>query len=193
MKLVFLHGSGATPDSFNYIESNFEHDKIFLTYENDAGFINNVNSLYQNIDFDDDIFFISHSLGGVYALHLMAKKLKKYPNSVKGSVSLATPFGGSDSATMLGILYPNQLYRDIHPYATPIIMGHKISINIPWTAVVTTSGASHLMIDDNDGVVTKKSMIDRSGVTFIESKTNHFEVMVRKETVNIIQDAILKV
>lgn len=192
MKIIFIHGAGATKDSFNFIEPNIDSrfDRDFIQYDANNGFKNNLNMMVdQWVATDDDLFFVSHSLGGLYALHL-GEYLK---GAVVGSVSIASPFNGSDSATVLNMLKPCQLYKDISPYSVPIYTSKNIKISYPWTQIVTTSGNSHWMNEPNDGVVTKKSMMCRNDMEFIEINTNHYEVMMKTEVVDMIDKKIQSV
>lgn len=192
MKIIFIHGAGATKDSFNFIEPNIDSrfDRDFIQYDANNGFKNNLKMMVdQWISTDEDLFFVSHSLGGLYALHL-----GEYLNgAVVGSVSIASPFNGSDSATVLNMLKPCQLYKDISPYSVPIYTSKNIKISYPWTQIVTTSGNSHWMHEPNDGVVTKKSMMCRNDMEFIEINTNHYEVMMKTEVVDMIDKKIQSV
>lgn len=183
MTLVYIHGAGATPDSFNFIDAHIpRQDKIFLGYDSEDGFAANLQAMLAQLKGADDLFFVAHSLGGIYALHLAGK----LGDAVKGVVTLATPFGGCDAAPIIGIFRPCQLYRDIGPYSSPIAQGHRIEVTVPWTAVVTTAGRSHLINEPNDGVVTMRSMRQRKNVQFIEVETGHHEILMRAQTVGII-------
>lgn len=188
VKIVFIHGAGATKDSFNYIEPNIDQrfERTYLEYNSDDGFKNNVIKFNKQLGSVDTVFFIGHSLGGLYGIHL-THHLKE---RVVGSISIASPFNGAESASMLNMIKPCQLYRDISPYSEPIVSSHKIKIKCPWTQIVTIGGGSHWMSTKNDGVVTKKSMTHRSDMNFIEVESGHYEIMLRSETVDIINNEI---
>ena len=188
MKLVYLHGHGASTDSFNFIRSEIAgHAEICLEYDSKNGFSSNLAAMVGQLKGTTNIFFIAHSLGGLYALHLA----DQLGNRVVGAATMATPYGGSGSALALNFLSPQQIYKDIHPAAKPIAQGRKIDLrNRPWTAIVTTLGHSHLMMSANDGVVTRDSMRDRCGAQFVEVESNHFEVIQSRHSVNVIKAAI---
>lgn len=189
MKIVFIHGAGATADSFNFIEPKLDKrfDREFIQYDSNNGFKNNLKLMIdQQISTDEELFFVSHSLGGLYALHL-----GEYLNgAVVGSVSISSPFNGSESASVLNMIKPCQLYSDISPYADPIYGSRSLKITYPWTQIVTTGGKSHWMDESNDGVVTKKSMMIRKDMEFIEINTNHYEVMMNREVIDVINKKI---
>jgi predicted alpha/beta hydrolase family esterase len=183
MQIVFIHGACATPTSFNYIEPQLDNrfERSYLKYDSENGFYNNLYQIVKRTQYED-IFFVSHSLGGLYALHLA----DHFADVVRGSVSISSPFNGSDSAVMLNMIKPCQLYRDISPYSYMVNNSNKLKIRCPWTQIVTVGGGSHLINTENDGVVTKKSMTHRSDMDFIEVDSGHYEIMLRKETVDII-------
>jgi pimeloyl-ACP methyl ester carboxylesterase len=189
MNLVFIHGAGATADSFNYLEAHFAGDKTFIQYKSADGFFSNLSDMVDQLQGKGDLFIIAHSLGGVYAVHL-AEALGA---AVKGIVTIATPFNGSEFAIALNLLKPCQLYLDISPLSVPILKGHKIKLACPLTQIVTMQGDSHLMAASNDGVVTENSMRARSGVTVVEAQSGHHEVLMRRHTVEVIQAAIERV
>lgn len=189
MKLVYLHGHGASSDSFNFIRSEVvRHDDICLEYDSKNGFAANLAAMVAHLKDATDIFFVAHSLGGLYALHL-ADRLGQ---QVVGAVTMATPYGGSESALALNFFSPQQIYKDIHPAARPITQGLSIDLHgrNHWTAIVTTRGHSQLMAAANDGIVTNASMRNRRGAKFIEVESNHHEVTQSRHTVDIIKAAL---
>jgi pimeloyl-ACP methyl ester carboxylesterase len=189
MKLIYLHGHGASSDSFNFIRSEINgHDEICLEYDSKNGFAANLAAMVEQLKDASDIFFIAHSLGGLYALHLA----DKLGDRVIGAVTMATPYGGSASAIALNFISPQQIYKDIHPVAGPIMQGRNIDLHAPhhWTAIVTTKGHSQLMPAANDGIVTIDSMRNRRGVKFIEVEANHHEVTQSRHSVGIIKAAL---
>lgn len=190
MKIVFIHGAGATKDSFNFIEPNVDNrfDRIYLEYNSNDGFNNNITKFVRKLGNTDDVFLVGHSLGGVYGLHLTSHLKSR----VVGSVSISSPFNGAESASMLNMIKPCQLYRDISPYSEPIVTSQKIKIECPWIQIVTVGGGSHWMPTKNDGVVTKKSMMYRNDMSFVEINSCHHEIMMRTETTDVINYGINK-
>lgn len=189
MKLIFIHGHGASADSFNFIRSEIAgHDAICLEYDSKYGFAANLAGMALQLHGESDLFFVAHSLGGLYALHLAGKLGER----VKGAVTMGTPYGGSESALALNFFFPQQLYCDIHPTATPITQGREIKLHdaCNWTAIVTTKGHSNLMAAANDGVVTDNSMRDRRGAHFIEVESTHHESLLSRRSVEIIRAAL---
>jgi hypothetical protein len=191
LKIAFIHGAESTPDSFNFIEPMLDKgfNGISIAYDSNNGFKSNLKTMFDDLVDEGDLFFVSHSLGGVYALHLS----HLLGDQVKGSVSIATPFNGSESASMLNMIKPCQLYRDIAPYSDPILSSHKLGFSCPWTQIVTTGGKSHWMSEDNDGVVTKASMMRRKDMEFKYVHSSHYEVMLSNRTVDIINNCLKEV
>jgi pimeloyl-ACP methyl ester carboxylesterase len=188
MNLVYIHGHAASMKCFSFIRKHLGHSKeIFLEYDSNDGFAVNYAAMLERLKNVDQVFFIAHSIGGIYALHL-AHALEK---QVLGAATLSTPYGGSTEAgfmQLFSVFHP--ILRDVHPYSRPISDGNNLPILHPWTAVVTTAGHYPFTIEPNDGVVTLKSMQHRKDLRVIELPMNHYQVIRSEQTVDIIRDAI---
>ena len=184
MKLVYIHGASATGDSFNYIRSQLKYnDDIVIEYNSDNGFEYNLDKMIPQLKFEKELFFICHSLGGIYALHLA----NIFKDSTLGAVTISTPYGGAESADYAKYFLPfNRLLRDIGPNSKPILSANNIKIQHPWTNIVTTRGNSPWIIQKNDGVVTFNSMTHKQDMEFIEIDSNHYEVVISPITVEVI-------
>ena len=189
MKLVYIHGANATTESFNYIRDHLKHDdEIAISYSSNDGFEANLSMMKNLLKDYDNMFFICHSIGGIYALHLA----DHFKTRVLGAVTLSTPYGGSHAADYVKYFLPfNKLLRDIGPNSYPIKSASRISIVHPWCNVVTVAGKSPWMIEPNDGVVTIASMLHRKDMDFVELETNHYEVVISPATVKIIKARML--
>ena len=190
MNIVYIHGNGATGESFNFIRMQLTgHNEILLEYDSIKGFYNNYQKMLERLEGVDDIFFIAHSLGGIYALHL-ANDLS---DAVLGAVTISTPYGGSKAAQFAKYVLPfDQVLRDIQPHSAPIAKGHDVKILRPWTNIVTTGGHSSLMMAANDGVVTQDSMSYRQDITLVNVESNHHEILLSHETVKIIRKVMAR-
>lgn len=188
MNIIYIHGNGATAESFNFIRQQLTgHNDILLEYDSTKGFYNNYQEMLERLDGVGDIFFVAHSLGGIYALHL-ANDLS---DKVLGAVTMSTPYGGSKAAQFAKYVLPfNQVLRDIQPHSAPIAEGHGFKILPPWTNIVTTGGHSSLMPAANDGVVTQDSMCYRQDIKLVDVESNHQEILLSHEAVAIIRKAI---
>jgi pimeloyl-ACP methyl ester carboxylesterase len=191
MKIVYIHGASATSDSFNYIRQHLRlRDEHMIEYDSDNGFHNNLESMKDQLKDFKDIFFVCHSLGGIYALHLT-----EYLNDrVAGACTISTPYGGAESADYTKYFLPfSRLLRDIGPRSDPIRIASNIKLKCPWTNIVTTRGSSPWIIHDNDGVVTVKSMKCRDDMDIVELDINHYEVVLSPDTVKIIKEKIKEI
>ena len=70
MTLVYIHGASATGESFNYIREHIGGNDMVINYDSRNGFENNLKSMEEQLRPMKDVFFIGHSLGGIYAIHL---------------------------------------------------------------------------------------------------------------------------
>jgi pimeloyl-ACP methyl ester carboxylesterase len=189
MNIVYIHGASATGDSFNYIRQQLNHPtELVLEYDSQNGFDRNLDIMKLELQHTvDNIVFVCHSLGGIYALHLA----DAFPDQVLGAVTLSTPYGGAESADYAKYFLPfNRLLRDIGPSSVPMKMANSIKIQHPWLNIVTTRGDSPWIIQPNDGVVTIRSMRHRSEMQLQDLHINHYEVVMSPKTVDIIQNFI---
>jgi pimeloyl-ACP methyl ester carboxylesterase len=185
MKLVYIHGASATSESFNYIRSRLSGKDMTVNYDSRNGFENNLEDIKEQIGKTKDVFFVAHSLGGIYALHLA----NAIPEQVLGAVTLSTPYGGAEVAEVAKFFLPfSRLMRDIGPSSWAMRQADKIKIQHPWTNVVTVKGQSPFMAGANDGVVTINSQKYHADMELVEVDYNHYEVVLSDKIVNIIQE-----
>jgi len=189
MKLVYIHGASATSDSFNYIRSKVGKG-VDINYDSRKGFENNLSDMLERLATVDDIFFVAHSLGGIYSLHLA----NAIPKRVLGAVTLSTPYGGAEVADVLTFFMPfSRLMRDIGPSSWAMRRADSIKIQHPWANVITMKGQSPFIPEDNDGIVTISSMKHHIDMELIEVEFNHYEVVLSDEVVKIIKERIDRV
>ena len=191
MNLVYIHGASATGDSFNYIRHHLNHpNEIVIEYDSQNGFDRNLTDMKNIVSNIDNIVFVCHSLGGIYALHLA----DAFPDQVLGAVTMSTPYGGAESADYAKYFLPfNRLLRDIGPSSDPMKSASRIQIQHPWLNVVTTRGDSPWIMQPNDGVVTVNSMRHRPEMQFEELYINHYEVVMSPKTVDIIKEFVYNI
>jgi pimeloyl-ACP methyl ester carboxylesterase len=193
MMIVYIHGASATAESFSYIRQyvrdHTELPDIALEYDSSLGFEHNVKQMYGKLDDAEKLFFVSHSLGGIYALHLA----NHYSETTVGGISLSTPYGGCVQADFAKYFLPfSRLMKDIGTMSVPMLDAKKLPAPPNWTNIVTTRGDSPWINEPNDGVVTLKSMRYRQDFELIELNINHYEVVLSNKVVDIILDKINK-
>lgn len=189
-KVVYIHGASATGESFNYIRHHIKRDDVIVEYDSARGFENNLNQITQDLAGYERMFFVCHSLGGIYAVHL----LNRLRQQVAGAVTISTPYGGAESADYAKYFLPfSKLLRDIGPNSLPIRSSRDIIIDRPWTNIVTTRGNSPWILHANDGVVTVNSQSCRTDMSLIQLDTNHYEVVLNQDTINIIKTKLKEV
>ena len=191
--IVYIHGASATAESFthirHFVRDEFEEPDIMLEYKSSDGFEYNLNLMKGKLDEAERLFFISHSLGGIYSLFLA----NHYKETTKGGVTLSTPYAGSEQADFARYFLPfNQLMKDVGTMSIPITEAMNLPAPPNWTQVVTTVGDSPWIQEPNDGVVTLKSMRSRTDIEQIEINLNHYEVVISDRIVEIIIDRISK-
>jgi len=188
MKLVYIHGANATSESFNYIREHIGQG-LAINYDSRNGFEYNLEEMKMQLSNYKDIFFIAHSLGGIYALHLA----NYFPEQVLGAVTLSTPYGGAEVADYAKYFLPfSRLMRDIGPSSWAFEQADKIKIQYPWTNIVTVKGQSPFLLAHNDGVVTVDSQRHHADMELVEVDYNHYEVVLAEPVVKIIKERIKK-
>jgi pimeloyl-ACP methyl ester carboxylesterase len=188
MNLVYIHGANATSESFNYIRSKLGNG-IDVNYDSRNGFENNLKDMLIQLKNTEDIFFVAHSLGGIYALHLA----NAIPKQVLGAVTLSTPYGGAEVADYAKYFLPfSRLMRDIGPSSWVMKQSDKIKIQHRWTNIVTVKGQSPFMHEPNDGVVTIASQKHHGDMELVEIDYNHYEVVLADSAINIIKERLKK-
>jgi hypothetical protein len=137
------------------------------------------------------IFFICHSLGGIYALHLA----NEMPDCVIGAVTLSTPYGGAEVADVAKYFLPySRLLKDIGPNSWAMRQANKIDVQHPWTNVVSVRGDTPWVLGHNDGVVTISSQRHHAkDMELVDVECNHYEVVLSDQVVEIIKERIKKV
>jgi pimeloyl-ACP methyl ester carboxylesterase len=186
MLTVFIHGATATAQSFNYIRELLRCQDLALEYDSENGFHNNLDEMSEILakKKKDNLFFVGHSLGGIYALSLA----ERFEQRTLGGLTISTPYGGSEIAPFLKHFVPfNRLLKEIGPDSEPIRHCAEITLSVPWCNIVTTRGNSPWIGLPNDGVVSLESQRSLSGIDLIELSSNHYEVLMDNECVQIIQ------
>lgn len=189
--IAYIHGASATAESFThirqYVRDTFEESDIMLEYNSEDGFAHNLADMKGKLDGEERLFFISHSLGGIYALYLA----NHYKETTCGGVSLSTPYGGSREADFAQYFLPfNRLMKDIGKNSHPMRVARDLPAPPNWTQIVSTAGQSPWIHEPNDGVVTLESMRYRTDFEQIEMLLNHYEVVISDRVVEIVLDKI---
>jgi pimeloyl-ACP methyl ester carboxylesterase len=189
MTLVYIHGASATSESFNYIRSKIGQG-IDINYDSRNGFENNLEDMKAQLKDVRDMYFLAHSLGGIYSLHIA----NAMPNRVLGAVTLSTPYGGAEVADYAKYFLPfSRLMRDIGPNSWAFKQASQIKIQHPWTNVVTVKGQSPFMLAHNDGVVTVASQKHHEDMELIDVDYNHYEVVLAEPVIEIIRERINRI
>lgn len=188
MKIVYIHGASASGETFNYIREHLKHnDEFVVEYTTVNGFENNLDTMKRLLCNANDLFFICHSMGGIYAMHLA----DHFKGQTVGAVTMSTPYGGAVIADYIKYFLPfSRLLKDIGSNSRTMRLTHNLVIVHPWCNIVTTNGDSLWMVEPNDGVVTVASQRHRTDMEFEELSLNHYEVVICSKTVDIIKKKI---
>ena len=183
--VVWLHGANQSSLSFKYLKEKLSGvPSTFIEYSSYNSFYENLDDMLERLKDAGPVFVIGHSLGGIYAVHLV-----KHLN-VLGGISISTPFRGSSMADWARFIVPKyQLFKDIGRKSQPVLEAQQIDLsNINWTQIVSTRGNAPWFGEPNDSVVTIASMLHLSDkMEIIEVPVNHYEILCSDETVEIIE------
>ena len=190
MLVITCHGNSNTKQSFNYIKLCLpRYTYIDLSFDSRLGFWNNLEVMEDLLSYypDEQFIFLTHSLGSVYAAYLASF----YRKRTLALITLSAPWGGSEAATLLNVIAPTQLFRDIKPSSDVIKGVQQLSLYCPITSIVTTSGQSSLWVKINDGVLSRESMMALKGdVEYYDVHATHNEILLHEATVEIVEEAI---
>lgn len=182
---VYIHGANATKNSFNFLRLYLGADSdILLSYNSKEKFKNNLNAMVERLKGINNLKFIAHSLGGIYAVHLAARLNKR----VRGGITISTPYGGLEYAGWLKWVYPHYaLFRDVSPTSDVIQDAQRIKLTVPWHKIVTAQNSAPWLWSDNDGTVTVDSQLKKKCPT-TKLALGHYEVLLSKQTVDVISN-----
>lgn len=185
MKIILIHGAGASNISWNWVGSQIgPHVRVHWDLVTDP----EENLKIFEKELTEQSIIIGHSMGGLYAWQLA----NAHPELVVHGVSISTPWGGSMQASfwkMFNVRSPwlRMLSRTDQWTASP----RYVETTIPWTNVVTTRGFDLFGLGTNDGVVTVASQRELLGPSKeIVMSYGHNEILQSTELVEIINNLI---
>ncbi len=187
MKTFLLHGLGSTPASMVYLQQ--ELDESFpISYNSHQRLDDSIAHVRQVIqDFiepGEEFNLIGHSLGGLIAHHIA-----QHNPQVKKLVTIASPLGGSKAAWLLQyMVVGSPVFADL---TTSSWYVRHIKSNPPPAdvlSIIATEGGWSLFGEPNDGTVELSSQRALPYGKKVEVDANHFEVLLRLETLHAIKD-----
>lgn len=194
--IVLIHGAGASPSCWNYIDSKIltSFDVIRLSYDINK---NNLQQIVEGFtkklkEIDGELIIIGHSLGGIIGFDI-ASRLE---NKVSKLITVSSPFNGLDLnlfiKSILIMKVPSII--DIFRNSAYIKKLAKSHITAQWTMVKTkNAGFGIFFNEDNDGVLTYR---DQTNKCFkqkrkeIDIVASHLEVLLNKDLVDIITEQL---
>lgn len=185
MTLIYIHGAASDSTTFDFLQSHLAHPRPrFFDYTSQDSFRHNLVAMRdQLLSIPGQIDIVAHSLGGIYAAHL----LESHGSKIRQVVSLSTPFNGSEFANWIRLAAPKHpLFEDIAPNSWPISHLRGMKITTPWTQIVSVHGNVPWFLARNDGVVTHRSMTSRDDVEYVEVKYDHYDIVQAPDVADLI-------
>ena len=190
MHIVFLHGAWSSSKVFNYILKclKYKGSYTLIDYSSKIRFTENLELLYQQVQDLQNVFFIAHSFGGIYASHLA----EKLGDKCIGGVTLATPYGGIEGSHVLSMMFPSEgIFKDIASSSRAIKKIAHVQLPENWTSVVCESNSGVPWIKEpSDGVVTLNSQTARVFNNTVKVAAGHHEVLQDPVAVDIIKERL---
>jgi pimeloyl-ACP methyl ester carboxylesterase len=181
----YIHGANSTPASFNFIRDQLpRHESIDYSYGHTEPLQRVVDRMVARANDPSSarpIYLVGHSLGGVIAAAVAQRS-----DRVEKVATIAAPFGGSNVAALMRWLTPCQLFEDIHPNAAIMSAIRRAPPLRNCLSIVTTSGGTPLMSEENDGVVSVASQIALKGPMYLRTPSNHFESLLSLEVIDLL-------
>lgn len=191
MTYVFIHGAFSSSLTFAFLLEKLKLENVLhLSYNRNADLDIALDEMRQTLtNREGPLIFVGHSLGGIFALRLA----ECFGERVKGCISIATPFGGSEIAVWARVAWPSvNMFKFITPRCKFMRGAASTKISVPWIQVVTTRGDVDWLPSPNDGVVSRSSMTCRSDVEYVYMEHSHSEVLMTEELVKFMESTFAK-
>lgn len=187
MRIAYIHGANCSARSFRYIQMALpSHDKLNVAYSVDIPLVDNVEAVRQLlIDWSqgEEFQIVSHSLGGVMAIHLHELE------NLDKTFTMSAPFGGSKFIKYLRWICPGyRLFADLKTDSPGIKKVLSTELMKPVTSVVTGGGGNPLFGEKNDGTVSVDSQLALKGPRYLEYDLHHFEVLLSDRVIEDIKE-----
>lgn len=181
--ICFIHGLGATENCFMFLAEQLGYPAL-ISYDSSAGLHRSIAEVQRQLP-DGPVTLIGHSLGGLIATHIALNKT----NEVQKLITISSPLGGSKAARLLKYFMPTYpVMQDITPLS-PYIRRLQIAPQpCPVLSLASTEGGFPILLEPNDGTVEIDSMRALSYAKQVDIKANHFEILLKRETVQSIKE-----
>lgn len=187
-KIIFVHGAFSSSRVFNFIRLSLKDVAVFDDFEYDWEQPTDLvaKQLAARInDCTQPVVVVGHSLGGNVAVlatqHVIGTNLKQI-------VTISSPFGGSNAATMIKLMYPSvRVLRHICSSSPHIAALRQFTPNVPVCSIVTNKRLGLFQYEPSDGVVTAQSQMALPYPNYVKLDCGHTEVLLMPETVDTIR------
>ena len=177
MKLLLIHGAGASSVSWRTFETLVGHPCDVFSYDVNRPFEHILTECVKKIDAVLARCLVGHSFGGIIAWHAA-----NIHDMIACGISVAAPWGGSVyadvmEAATLGWL-PSRFFQNVGRSSHHSVIPRTQPSRVPWMNVVTTRGIIGSV--ENDGVLTvpnQDSLYRGDNVLRVPVKHNHSEVL----------------
>lgn len=198
--IVFIHGSGQSAHSFNYIDVFLpNHNALYLEYQTQE----DPHTIVKRFAFEIQTKFqgepysvVAHSYGCLLAVLLANTK-----QPIQNLIALSSPWGGSQSAKWLSMVFrQSKLFLNVKPGSFLIQEIAESKLDFPIKNIISkgpiAGGGNELagMGQANDGLLTvatqRKVPTGFSNLENVEVHLSHSEVLLSYDIINIIKETV---
>ena len=181
-KICTIHGLNSSYYSFAYLARELEIDSK-INYLSFQPLADSLLQVSKQLPKDEPITLIGHSLGGLIALLLA----QNGTHQIERVITISSPVGGSKAAVYARWVASGMpILNDITPNSLHVRALSR-GVSCPVLSVISTGGNLPTSNEPNDSVVTIASQRSLPYGKKVEIKANHFEILLREETIKHIQ------
>lgn len=171
--VILLHGAHQSSISFGYLQHLLKDFRfIRIDWDTKSKFDDNLSEMIESINTQNQVYFIGHSMGGIYAAHLA-----QHFDCI-GGAAVAVPWAGSHNAEWLKYFMPfYSLYHDASQTSPIIDYARKCRLPGHWTNYVSTVGDNPAVFSRNDGVLSLDTMVGRGDIETTYLRAGHYEII----------------
>jgi pimeloyl-ACP methyl ester carboxylesterase len=186
--IVTIHGAHQSNVTFNFLRHALPAFRyVNIEWSTINGFENNLSEMIDAVQPLGPVYFVSHSMGSIYAAHL-----SQHVECI-GGAAIAAPWGGSKAADWVRYMVPNYpLYKEVGTKSPIILAAQQLPLPGRWTNYVSTEGNVPGMGGQNDCVLTIESMTARKDLHTKFIDATHYEIVMSVDLVHSVGKNFLR-
>lgn len=186
--MVLIHGAYQSSTSFAFLKHLLpQYQFISLGWDVKGKFNQNLKEMRSILKGHAPLYFVGHSMGGIYAAHL-----SESVNCI-GGTAVSVPWGGSKAADWMKYIVPrHQLYHEVATSSPIVVKARTMRLPGIWKNIVTTHGDNPGLKKPNDCVLSCDSMEARDDLPYAMLDATHHEALLRVDLIRSIEKNFLE-